>query len=43
MRRDKPPPLRFDTNHNLIIPKEHADIVMGHGSHNRNNNCLQLP
>jgi hypothetical protein len=34
-----PPPLRFDTNQVLIIPPEHANIVMGHGSHNRNNNC----
>jgi hypothetical protein len=38
--KGKPPPLRFDTNQNLIIPKEHADIVMGHGSHGRNNNCF---
>jgi hypothetical protein len=35
----KPPPLRYDENHNLIIPKEHENIVMGHGRHNRNNNC----
>jgi hypothetical protein len=38
--KDKPPQLRFDTNHNLIIPKEHSDIVMHHGSHERNNNCF---
>jgi hypothetical protein len=38
--KSKPPTLRFDTNLNLIIPQEHADIVMGHGSHNRNNNCF---
>ncbi len=36
---DKPPVLKFDAAHNLIIPKEHSNIVMGHGSHNRNNNC----
>lgn len=36
----KPPPLRFDTNHNIIIPQEHSDIVMHHGSHERNNNCF---
>jgi hypothetical protein len=36
----KPPTLRFDTNMNLIIPQEHSDIVMAHGSHNRNNNCF---
>ncbi len=34
------PVLRFDTNQNVIIPKEHGNIVMGHGSHNRNNNCF---
>jgi hypothetical protein len=38
--KGKPPPLRYDTNQNLIIPKEHSDIVMGHGSHGRNNNCF---
>lgn len=37
--KDKPPPLRFDENHKLIIPKEHANIVMEHGRHDRNNNC----
>lgn len=38
--KNKPPTLRFDTNENLIVPKEHSDIVMGHGSHGRNNNCF---
>ena len=38
--KGKPPPLRFDTNQNLVIPKEHANVVMGHGSHGRNNNCF---
>jgi predicted CXXCH cytochrome family protein len=38
--RNKPPPLRFDANQNLLIPPEHADIVMGHGQHGRNNNCF---
>lgn len=37
--KKKPPVLRFDNDHNLIIPKEHESIVMGHGRHNRNNNC----
>jgi uncharacterized CHY-type Zn-finger protein len=32
--------LRFDADHNLIIPQEHSDIVMKHGSHNRNNLCF---
>jgi hypothetical protein len=38
--KGKPPTLRFDANQNLIIPEEHKDIVMGHGSHGRNNNCF---
>jgi hypothetical protein len=38
--KGKPPPIRYDTNHNIIIPKEHANIVLGHGRHNRNNNCF---
>jgi hypothetical protein len=38
--RNKPPVLRFDDKHNLLIPTEHSDIVMGHGSHNRNNLCF---
>jgi hypothetical protein len=38
--KGKPPTLRFDAQHNLIIPQEHADVVMGHGTHNRNNNCF---
>jgi uncharacterized CHY-type Zn-finger protein len=36
----KPPPLRFDEHHKLIIPDEHSDIVMEHGQHDRNNNCF---
>jgi hypothetical protein len=37
--KNKPPPIRYDANHRIIVPKEHADIVMGHGSHDRNNLC----
>jgi hypothetical protein len=37
--KENPPPLRFDEQHNLIIPEEHKDIVMAHGRHNRNNVC----
>jgi hypothetical protein len=37
--KNKPPPIKFDANHRIIIPKEHANIVMGHGSHDRNNLC----
>jgi hypothetical protein len=38
--KGKPPTLRFDAHQNLIIPREHSDIVMGHGEHGRNNNCF---
>ena len=37
--RNKPPPLRFDAAGKIIVPQEHSDIVMGHGSHDRNNVC----
>ena len=37
--KNKPPTIRFDANHRIIVPKEHSDIVMGHGSHDRNNLC----
>jgi hypothetical protein len=37
--KKKPPQLRFDAHHNLVVPEEHSDIVMGHGRHNRNNLC----
>jgi hypothetical protein len=37
--KSKPPPILFDENHKIIIPKEHSNIVMGHGSHDRNNLC----
>jgi hypothetical protein len=37
--KNKPPPIRYDANQKIMIPKEHADIVMGHGSHDRNNLC----
>ena len=35
----KPPPIRYDANHKIVVPQEHSDIVMGHGSHDRNNLC----
>lgn len=38
--RGKPPTLRYDQHQNLIIPREHSDIVMGHGEQGRNNNCF---
>ena len=37
--KNKPPPIRYDANQKIIIPKEHSDIKMGHGSHDRNNLC----
>jgi uncharacterized CHY-type Zn-finger protein len=37
--KKNPPPIRFDENHKIVIPTEHANIVMGHGSHDRNNLC----
>jgi uncharacterized CHY-type Zn-finger protein len=38
--KNKAPPIRLDPAGKILIPKEHADIVMGHGSHDRNNNCF---
>jgi uncharacterized CHY-type Zn-finger protein len=38
--KGKPPVIRFDTNQNIIVPKEHSDVVMHHGTHERNNNCF---
>jgi len=32
--------LTFDDKQNIVLPKEHDDIVMGHGQHHRNNNCF---
>jgi hypothetical protein len=37
--KKNPPPLRYDAEHVLIVPDEHSDIKMGHGTHNRNNLC----
>jgi hypothetical protein len=37
--KGKPPPIRYDEQQKIIIPKEHEDIKMGHGSHDRNNLC----
>lgn len=38
--QDKPPTLKFDEKHKLVIPEEHSDIVMGHGRNDRNNLCF---
>jgi len=32
--------LKYDKQNQLVIPEEHEDIVMGHGTHGRNNNCF---
>lgn len=32
--------LKYDAKNQLVIPDEHSDIVMGHGTHGRNNNCF---
>ncbi len=38
--RNKPLKLRFDAESNIVLPKEHNDLTMGHGRHKRNNNCF---
>jgi len=38
--KNKPPTIRFDAKNKIIIPKEHSNIVMGHGSHDRNDLCF---
>jgi len=38
--KDKPLKLEFDAESNVILAKEHRDLVMGHGRHKRNNNCF---
>lgn len=37
---DKAVTLSYDEDHKLVVPEEHANIVMDHGAHGRNNNCL---
>lgn len=37
--KNKPPPIQFDANHKIVLPKEHANIAMNHGAHDRNNLC----
>jgi len=38
--KGKKPVLKYDDKQQLIIPDEHSDVVMGHGTHGRNNNCF---
>jgi formate-dependent nitrite reductase cytochrome c552 subunit len=35
----KPVVVKIDTNNNVILPKEHEDLVLKHGRNNRNNHC----
>ena len=38
--KNKAPTIRYDAEGQIIVPTEHKDIVMGHGTHGRNNNCF---
>ncbi|MDO8543984.1 MAG: hypothetical protein Q7S40_26380 [Opitutaceae bacterium] len=37
--KKKPPVIEYDEKHNIVLPKEHSNLKLGHGSHNRNNVC----
>jgi formate-dependent nitrite reductase cytochrome c552 subunit len=38
--KNKPFKLKLDAEGDVVVPKEHEDIVMAHGRHHRNNNCF---
>jgi hypothetical protein len=38
--RKKQVVLIFDAEKRIVLPEEHNDLVMAHGTHNRNNNCF---
>ena len=38
--KNKPLKLSFNAEGDVILAKEHDDLVMGHGRHKRNNNCF---
>ena len=38
--RKKQVVLKFDAEKRIILAEEHNDLVMAHGTHNRNNNCF---
>jgi hypothetical protein len=38
--RKKALTLKFDAEQRIVLAEEHNDLVMAHGSHNRNNNCF---
>lgn len=37
--KGKVPPVKRDTQGNIVLPKEHEDLVMLHGRNNRNEGC----
>jgi hypothetical protein len=37
--KGKPLPIKYDDHHKIVMPKEHEEIAMAHGRHERNNNC----
>lgn len=37
---NKPANLKLDDQGNVLLPKEHADLVMHHGRNDRNNSCF---
>lgn len=38
--KKKPPVIEYDAKHDIVLPKEHANLdPLGHGSHKRNNDC----
>jgi formate-dependent nitrite reductase cytochrome c552 subunit len=38
--KSKPTVIHYDDQKNIVLPKEHADLVMAHGRHNRNESCF---
>jgi len=38
--RNKPPVIKRDPSGNVVLPKEHEDLVMRHGRNNRNESCF---
>jgi hypothetical protein len=38
--KNKPLKLKFNADGDVVVPKEHKDIIMAHGRHHRNNNCF---
>ncbi len=36
---DDPPVVTYDEHQQIVVPEEHENIKLGHGTHGRNNNC----